>query len=127
VGRNAPISHFGARGHWGVVKRLWRGDSDCHQQHCLLLMLTFPFRLRRLVRTGFSRSLKFQGGERPKTRLRLRSFPVLEISGPDPVQSWFFCSPKTGLTSTIHMRTTIGNTENQAGDSSEGCNKEEGQ
>jgi len=39
VGRNAPVSRFDARGVLGSGRK---GDGDCHQQHCLLLMaLTF--------------------------------------------------------------------------------------
>ena len=72
VGRNAPVSRFDARGALGSGRKC---DGDLP-----------PFRLWRPVRTGFSRSSKFRNNERPKTRPRLRSFPVLGISGPDPVQ-----------------------------------------
>ena len=39
VGRNAPVSRFDVRGALGSGRK---GDGDCHQQHCLLLMVTFP-------------------------------------------------------------------------------------
>jgi len=99
VGRNAPVLRFDARRALGSGRKVM--VIAINNVVCCWWWPS-PFRLWRLVRTGFSWSSKFCNNERPKTRPWLWSFPVLGISGPDPVQSRFFCSPKTGLTSTIH-------------------------
>jgi len=77
VGRNAPVSRFDARGALGSGRK---GDGDCHQQHCLLLMVTlvlvglrnFAIMKDRRLDHGYGlfRSLEFP------VQIRSRSGPV---------------------------------------------------